>query len=181
MSVEDFSNECRRQQGPSFEPDGFSEKILYPGLQGIKCPKNVYIFTFSSKRPRIFLIFSIRVEANRAHSYSQMVFLKIFLIRDYRGLSVNFFFFYFFGLFSKTSLRNFIILCVIIDDNRAYCLSQTAFMKKVSPGLKGIKCTIFKVLDFSSKKALSICLILCMVVEGNGEDCLSQTSFLKRF
>ena len=56
-----------------------------------------------------------------------------------------------FDPFSKTALRSFLIFCIFIDDNRAHCLSKIAFMKKVTSELKGIKCTIFKVLAFSSK------------------------------
>ena len=40
-------------------------------------------------------------------------------------------------------------------------------MKKISPVLKVIKCTMFKVVGFFSKAALRICPIFCMVVEGN--------------
>ena len=70
---------------------------------------------------------------------------------------------------------------MIIYESRAHCLSQIAFMEKASPGLKGIKCPIFKVLDFLSKTAPRICPIFRMVVEDNGEHCLSWTSFLKSF
>ena len=55
------------------------------------------------------------------------------------------------------------------------------FLKKINPGLWGIKCPFFKVFDSSSKTAVRICPIFCMVVEGNRAHCLSQTAFLKRF
>ena len=86
-----FLHECRGQQDPLFEPDGFSEKILNPGFQGIKYPKKVCPLLFrrflqnSSKDFPNFL----QVEDNRAHRLSQMVFLKNVLIQDYGGLSVQ--------------------------------------------------------------------------------------------
>ena len=33
-----FFHDFRGQWGTAFGPDGFSEKILNPGLKGIKCP-----------------------------------------------------------------------------------------------------------------------------------------------
>ena len=86
-----------------------------------------------------------------------------------------------FCIFFKTALRNFPILCMIIDDNRVHCLSYIAFMKKDITGLKGDKCPIFKVLAFFFKTVVRVCPIFCMVVEGNLEHCLSQRLFLKIF
>ena len=79
------------KRGPFFEQDCFSEKILDPGLYGITCPKKVfvfYFFTLNSKTAlRIFPICCMSVEDNRVHGLSEIVFLKQFLIPDYRGLS----------------------------------------------------------------------------------------------
>ena len=76
-------------------------------------------------------MFCINVEDNRAHCLSKIVFLKKFLIPDYRGLSVQKDgFFYFFGLYSKTALRIFPIFCTGVEDNRAHSLSKIVFQKK---------------------------------------------------
>ena len=85
-----FLHECRGQQGPLFEKDCSSEKILNPGLQGIKCPKRCfsYFFGLYSKTALMFFpILCMSVEDNRAHCLSKIVFLKQLLIPDYRGLS----------------------------------------------------------------------------------------------
>ena len=55
--------------------------------------------------------------------------------------------------FLQNSSKELPIFCMIIDDNRVYCLTWIAFTKKASPGLKGNKCTICKVLGFFSKTA----------------------------
>ena len=39
-------------------------------------------------------------------------------------------FFYYFGLYSKTALRIFPILCISVEDNRAHCLSKIVFQKR---------------------------------------------------
>ena len=58
----------------------------------MKCPKKVIFYFFGlyfKTALRIFPIFCMSVEDNRAHCLSKIVFLKKFLIRDYRGLSVK--------------------------------------------------------------------------------------------
>ena len=74
----------------------------------------------------------MRVEDNRAHNLSQMVFLKKFLIPDYRGLGVvsKKVFFGFFGLFSTTTLKILLIFCKTVENNRDHGLSQMVFLKK---------------------------------------------------
>ena len=61
--------------------------------------------------------------------FEQGSFSEKFLIPDYRGLSVQKVFFYFFGLFSKTALRIFLIFCMNVEDNRAHRLTQVVFLK----------------------------------------------------
>ena len=39
-------------------------------------------------------------------------------------------FFYFFALYSKTTLRIFPIFCMSVEDNRVHCLSKIVFLKK---------------------------------------------------
>ena len=54
-----FLHECRGQWGASFEPDGFSERNLNPGLFGIKC---LFFSLISKTALRIFLKFCMIVE-----------------------------------------------------------------------------------------------------------------------
>ena len=123
-----FLHQCSGQQGPSFKDNGFSEKSLNPGLQGIQCcVKNVFFGFFRpflnkvSKDLAIFLYecrgqqgpslkrdgFSEKsLKDNRAHCWSQMLFAKIFLIPVYWGLSVKKGVFDFFYPFLQNGLRD---------------------------------------------------------------------------
>ena len=83
-----------------------------------------------SKTALIFPIFCMRVEDNRAHCLSKIVFLKKFLIPDYRGLSVQNVLCFFFALYSKMPLRIFPLCGMSIEDKRALCLSKIVFLKK---------------------------------------------------
>ena len=94
----------------------------------IKCPKRCFLLlcTLLKNGSKIFLIFCMSVEDNRAHCLSLMLFLKKFLILDYRGLNVQ----KFFCPFLQTTLRILLIFCKMVEDNRAHCLSKFAFLKK---------------------------------------------------
>ena len=121
---------------------------------------------------RIFPIFCMSVEDNRAHCLSKIVFLKKFLIPNYRGLSVKKGgVFYFFALYSKTALRIFPIIWMLVKDNRAHCMSKIVFLKKsLNPGLQGIKSPKKVFFDFFrlySKTGLRIFQIFCLSVEAN--------------
>ena len=74
--------------------------ILNPGLHGIKCPKN-----------SIFLA-SLHFTPKRLWGSSKKVF------------------FYFLGLYSKTTRRIFPIFFMNVEDSRAHCLSKVVFLKK---------------------------------------------------
>ena len=75
-----FLYECRGQQDALFEQDGFSKKKhLIQDYRGSSDQKGVFCYflgLFSKTALRIFLIFCMSVEDNRAHRFSQMVFLK---------------------------------------------------------------------------------------------------------
>ena len=126
---------------PSFRP---SISMMFFGL-------------FSNTALRIFPIFCMSVEDNRSHWLSKIVSLKKFLIPDYRGLSVQKrCFSYFFGLYSKTALMFFPILCMSVEDNRAHCLSKIVFLKKFLildyRGLSVQKRCFFTSLHFTPKR-----------------------------
>ena len=98
---------------------------------------------------------------NMAHRLSQTIFMKIFLIPNYRGLSVFKSFFYFFGLFSKT--RIFLIFCMVVEDYRWLSVQKGVF---------------FYFFVFC-KTTLRIFLIFCMSVDR--AYCLSQIICLNKF
>ena len=115
-------------------------------LQGIKCLKKLgffYFFALCSKTTlKIFPIFSKSAENNRAHYLSKIVFLKKFLILDYRGLSVQkkMFFFLLCTLLQNGSkdLPNFLHEC---RGQQGPLFEQDCFSEKIlNPGLQGIKC-----------------------------------------
>ena len=71
----------------------FLKKILIPDYRGLNVQKSVVFFTClafcSNMALRIFLIFGMSVEDNRAHCLSEMAFQEKFLILDCRGLRVQ--------------------------------------------------------------------------------------------
>lgn len=70
---------CRGQQGPFLEQDCFSEKILMPGLQGIRCPERcVFLFfgLYFKTALMIFPTFCMSVEDNNTHCLCKIVFFK---------------------------------------------------------------------------------------------------------
>ena len=57
----------------------------------------------------------------------------------------------FFSPFSKTAPRILLILCKMVMDNRAHCISQIDFLKKVLiPDYRGFKCPKKTFLNFLS-------------------------------
>ena len=120
---------------PQFQKDCFSGKFLIPDYRGLSVKKGGFFYFFalySKTAPRIFPIFCMNIEDNKDHCLSKIVFLKKFLILDYRGLNVqNRFFLDFFGLYSKTALRIFPIFCMNVEDNRAHCSSKYFFLEKL--------------------------------------------------
>ena len=65
------------------------KKFLIPNYRGLSIQNISFFYFFGlffKTAPRIFLLFCISVEDNKAHRWSQMLFLKIFIMPDYRGL-----------------------------------------------------------------------------------------------
>ena len=105
----------------------------------------MFLGLYSETALRIFLIFCMKVEDKRAHCLSKIAFLKRILISDYRGLSVqNRWFFYFFALFWTLLLNCPKDLPNFLHDHRGQqgpLFEQNCFSGKIrNPGLQGIKC-----------------------------------------
>ena len=113
----------------------FLKRFLIQNYRGLSVQKRCFSYFFglySKTALRIFPIFCMSVEDNRAHCLSKIVFLNKFIILDYRGLIVQKrCFFYFFALYSKTALSIFSIFCMIVEDDRAHCLSKIVCLKKI--------------------------------------------------
>ena len=111
----------------------FLKKLLIPDYRGLSVKKFVFLnffWVYSKMAPRIISIFCMSLEDNRVHCLSKIVFLTKFLIQDYRGLSVQErWAFYFFVLYSKTALRIISICCMSVRENGAHCLSKIVFLK----------------------------------------------------
>ena len=154
-------------------------KFLIPDYRGLSVQKRWFSYFFilySKMAPRIFQIFCMSVEGNRVHWLCKIVFLKKFLIPDYRGLSFQkWCFSYFFGLYSKTALRIFQIFCMSVEDKREQdCFSE----KNGKPGLKGIQCpkkVFLTYLAVTPEQLLRIVIIFCMSVMDNRAHCLKQS------
>ena len=116
---------------------------------------------------------------------SKIVLLKKFIIQDYRGLSdQKRCFSYIFGLYSKTALIIFPILCMSVEDNRANCVSKIVLLKKfIIKDYRGLgvqkRCFSY-FFGLYSKRAPMIFPILCMSVEDNRGHCVGKIVFLKK-
>ena len=149
----------------------FLKKFSIPNNRRLGVQQRCF-FTFLAFSPkqllRIFLIFCMGVEGNRAHCLSQVVFLKNFLIPNYRRLGVQKSVFDFFGLFSQTALKIFLNFCMSVVENRAHRFSQMFFLKKFSiidyKGLSVQKGVFLTFLTFSLKNTLGILLSICISV-----------------
>jgi len=72
-----------------FEQDCFSEKILILDYRGLGVQKRRFYYFFGllpRNSSKDLPIFCMSEEDNRAHCLSKIVFLKKFLISEYRGL-----------------------------------------------------------------------------------------------
>ena len=132
---------------------------------------------------RIFPMFDMSVEDNRAHCLSKSVFQKKFLIQDYRGLSVQKrWFFLLLWTLLKTALRIFPIFCISVENDRAHCLSKIFFQKRILiqdyRGLS-VQKRCFLLLWPLLQVALRIFSIFYMSIEDNRAHCLGKIVFQK--
>ena len=105
---------------------------------------------------RIFSMFCMSLEDNRAHYLSKIVSLKKVLILDFRELNfIKKVPFYIFALYSKRTLRIFPIFCMKVEDKSAYYLCKIVFRKKfLIPDYRGLslqKTCFFTSLEFTPK------------------------------
>ena len=90
---------------------------------------------------------------------------------------------YFFGLFFKTALRIFLILCRSIEDNTVHRLSQMVFVTKVlitDYRRLSVQRRFFLPFFLFLKTALEISFIFCKRVEDNRDHRLNQMVFLTK-
>ena len=104
-----------------------------------------------------------------AHRLSQMVFLKILLIQDYRGLRVKKSFFTLLAFLKngQSYLHNFLDVC---RGQWGISFEQNILFKKKYSGLyRGLSVGFFKLFGLFSKTAL----FSCMIIDDNRVYCLS--------
>ena len=111
----------------------FLKIFLIPDFRGLSFKKRCF-FLFSplpKNGYKDFLVFCMSVVDNRVNFLNQMAFLKIFLISDYRVLSVQErCVFSFFSLYSKTALRISLGFFMNVENNWVHRLSHMDFPRK---------------------------------------------------